>query len=111
MGVLLLALWERSQWTKESDQQCDAAKPLTEAKAGKDVLVRHLGPPLNEYLRTDWPPLDRHFGSEQNGMKLRDIDQWLQPHGSLLISSSSNSILFIYLDSDANAFRASCFLQ
>ena len=94
--TILLVTWERSKWIQQRNAQCDSAAPLIRDTASRQQITDALGKPSSEYGREDWPDIERHFSTAQQGDKLRDISQRLHDRGRLLVYSRSNSIMFLY---------------
>ena len=109
LAATVIIFWERSQWTRDRDAQCEAVQPLVAAHAQKNDLFKAIGAPTSEEGLADWSRIEKAFGG--NNSKIADIKQHLREGGRLLIYSRSNSIMFVYLDSDGRAVHASCFLQ
>jgi hypothetical protein len=111
VGAVGLVTWERSKWLRERDAQCASARALIAAATQKDRVIDTLGKPSTEYGRTDWSEIERHFAGTRQDDKLADIRERLHHQGRLLVYSRSNSIMFLYLNSQGRASHASCFLQ
>jgi len=107
-AVVSMIAWERSTWTRERDAQCKAVEPLVTARATRQQILDAIGQAA-EFELTDWSRIEEQFGG--TATKMTDIKQRLRERGRLMVYSQSNSIMFIYLDSDGRALHASCFLQ
>ena len=110
-AAVVLILLERSIWTRDRDTQCEAAQPLIAAGVHKQRVLDTIGQASVEYALTDWPEIEKHFGSDPNRAKMTDIKHRLHERGRLMVYSRSNSIMFVYMSSDGRALHASCFFQ
>jgi hypothetical protein len=107
-AVIVLAVSQRLKWARDRDAQCETARPLIAAGAPRDQVVDTIGSAA-EFTLADWSEIERQFGGHAKAMT--DIRQRLQERGRVIVYGQSNSIMFVYFNSEGRASHASCFLQ
>jgi hypothetical protein len=112
-GIVLLGAgivaWERQTWLQDMSKQCASAQPLVQRRASREQVLQAIGRPSSEHSVSDLPPLLRRFDSTPP--KRENLEQNLRGSNTLLLYSESNSMMFVYLDGQAQAIQAACFLQ
>jgi hypothetical protein len=105
------AYWYRAKWLSEAETLCRGADELVESRASRQKVVAELGVPSTEFGPQDWSSIERAFGSASGGAKVADVKKRLEPSGRLLVYSTSNAVMFVYLNGNQQITHASCFLQ